>query len=450
MSGAGRIARTALFTAMLAAFGAPQLAVAQSERELALEARVAELERLVNSLLADQQQQEGRIAEVETVQAQQPSPPPPGKAPIQNLTLTPAALPGTTVKLGGFIKADFMLTRTGDGQFADGAVGRSLYLPGQTPVGGAPSGTDYDAHAKFSRFNIGVDSVTEAGNKLGAFFEVDFFGNSLGNQTATNTYGTTVRHAYMYWNGWLAGQTWSNLMDTSALPETVDFIGPTDGLLFVRQTQLRYTNGAFSVALENPETTYVPFGGGATTASDRGALPDLTMRYGWKGDWGTFGVGAILRQLRLDRTGVDDSQLGGGLTLGGKWVMGANDDLRYQFTVGDGISRYIGLGVHADAMLDADGDLEAMGAVAGYIGWRHAFSPKLRSNLVYARSDYDNEAALTGLGVTKSVQSLRANLFYSPLPKIDVGAELMYGKRELESGADGDISRLQFTTKYSF
>ena len=41
MSGAGRIARTALFTAMLAAFGAPQLAVAQSERELALEARVA-------------------------------------------------------------------------------------------------------------------------------------------------------------------------------------------------------------------------------------------------------------------------------------------------------------------------------------------------------------------------------------------------------------------------
>jgi hypothetical protein len=101
-------------------------------------------------------------------------------------------------------------------------------------------------------------------------------------------------------------------------------------------------------------------------------------------------------------------------------------------------------------MLDADGDLEAMGAVAGYIGWRHAFSPKLRSNLVYARSDYDNEAALTGLGVTKSVQSLRANLFYSPLPKIDVGAELMYGKRELESGADGDISRLQFTTKYSF
>jgi len=52
--------------------------------------------------------------------------------------------------------------------------------------------------------------------------------------------------------------------------------------------------------------------------------------------------------------------------------------------------------------------------------------------------------------VTKSVQSIRGNIFYSPLPKVDVGAELMYGKREIENGNKGDITRLQFTTKYSF
>ncbi|MCX7557425.1 DcaP family trimeric outer membrane transporter [Xanthomonadaceae bacterium JHOS43] len=430
---------------MVAAFGMSHAAHAQSDREQALEARVAELERLVNALLSQQQHTETQIEEVKAVQAQQPAPTPAGKAPIQNITLAPAALPGTTVKLGGFIKADFMATRTGDGQLADSAVGRALYLPSQTPVGGESSSVDYDAHAKFSRFNVGIDSVTEAGNKLGAFFEVDFFGNALGNQNATNTYGTTVRHAYMYWNSWLAGQTWSNLMDLSALPEAVDFLGPTDGLLFVRQTQLRYTSGGFSVALENPETTLIGVG-----ASDRGALPDLTMRYGWKGDWGTFGVGAILRQLRVDRTSGSDSEFAGGVTLGGKWVLSANDDLRYQFTVGEGINRYIGLAITADAALDAAGDLDSIGAMAGYVGWRHVFNSRLRSNVIYARSDYDNDAALTGLGVTKSVQSLRANIFYSPLPKIDVGAELMFGKRELESGADGDITRLQFTTKYSF
>ncbi len=100
--------------------------------------------------------------------------------------------------------------------------------------------------------------------------------------------------------------------------------------------------------------------------------------------------------------------------------------------------------------LKKDGQLDLIGARAGYIGWRHAFSPKLRSNLVYARSDYDNDLALTGAAATKTVSSLRANLFYSPLPKVDVGAELMVGKREVEGGADGDLTRLQFTTKYSF
>ena len=126
-----------------------------------------------------------------------------------------------------------MATKAHDGQLADGASGRILYVPGQTPVGGNSSDVDYDAHAKFSRFNIGIDNVTDSGDKAGAFLEMDFFGNALGNQASTNTYGVTVRHAYAYWNNWLAGQTWSNFMDTSALPDSVDFIGPTDGVVFV-------------------------------------------------------------------------------------------------------------------------------------------------------------------------------------------------------------------------
>ncbi len=260
----------------------------------------------------------------------------------------------------------------------------------------------------------------------------------------------------MYWNHWLAGQTWSNFMDPAALPEAADFIGPTDGVIFVRQAQLRYTNGGFSVALENPETTvYNRSATGVITSasSDRGALPDLTVRYGWKGDWGSFGIGGLLGQLKVDNraTGANASKAAGGLTLGGKWVAGGSDSLFYQLSGGEGIGRYVGLGIAQDAVYDAaDRDLDTVGVVAGYIGWRHAFSPKLRTNLIYARSDYDNDTALTGLGVTKNVQSLRGNIFYTPLPKVDVGAELMVGKREIESGAKGDITRLQFTTKYSF
>ncbi len=463
------LARRPLAAALLVALVAPGAAFAQgkpSAREQALETRVAELERQVQQLLSAQQQQQGQIAQTQTevaaVRSTQATPPPPppappaGKAPIQVTTITPGATPGTTFKVGGFIKADFLATRTGDGQLADDATGRALYLPGQTPVGGAKSGTDYNAHAKFSRINFGVDSVTEGGNKAGALVELDFFGNALGTQTATNTYGATLRHAYMYWNHWLAGQTWSNFMDPAALPEAADFIGPTDGVVFVRQAQLRYTNGGFSIALENPETTlYTRSVAGvvSTASSDRGALPDLTVRYGWKGDWGSFGVAGVVGQQKVDNraTGADASKASGGLTLGGKWVASDSDSLFYQLTGGEGIGRYIGLGITQNAVYDAaDRDLDTVGVVAGYVGWRHAFSPKLRTNLIYARSDYDNDTARTGLAVTKSVQSIRGNVFYSPLPKVDIGAELMYGKREIESGATGDITRLQFTTKYSF
>lgn len=454
--------RKPLVAALVVALVAPGMAFAQTAREQALEARVLELERQVQLLLSTQQQQQGAITQaqsdvqqVRTVQAERATTPavPAGKQPVQVTSITPGAAPGTTFKFGGFIKADFLATQTGDGQLADDATGRALYLPGQTPVHGAGgsgerSSVDYNAHAKFSRFNLGVDHVTDSGDKAGALVEMDFFGNSLGNQSATNTYGVTLRHAYMYWNNWLAGQTWSNFMDAASIPEAVDFVGPTDGVVFVRQAQVRYTKGGLSVALENPETTLV----GAAN-SDRGSLPDLTVRYGWKGDWGTFGIAGLLRQLKVDNhaTGADASKMAGGLTLGGKWVMGDSDSLHYQLTGGEGISRYIGLGITGDSAYDAIRDeLDPTGVVAAYVGWRHAFSPKLRTNLIYARSDYDNDASITGPLVTRSVQSIRGNVFYTPMPKVDVGAELMYGVREIEDGRKGDISRLQFTTKYSF
>lgn len=443
-----RSSLTALAFACIVAL--PGVAAADPAREAQLEQRVSDLERQLKDLISDIKTQRAApaVAAAPVVPA--------GKQPIQVVSLTPGSPAGTTVRYGGFIKADFLATKAHDGQLADGAAGRILYVPSQTPVGGNASDVDYDAHAKFSRFGIGVDTILESGDKGGAYVEMDFFGNALGTQVATNTYGVTVRHAYAYWNNWLAGQTWSNFMDVGALPDSVDFIGPTDGVIFVRQTQLRYTTGAFSVALENPETTFIQNGGGPVTQSDRGGLPDLTARYGWKGDWGTFGIGGLMRSLKVQRAGtatvsaIDDSEFAGALTAGGKWVLGKSDDLRYQVTVGNGFSRYIGLGITADTEIGAEGDLDALGGVAGYLGWRHAWSPKVRTNLIYGRSQFDNSIASTGGGATETVQSIRANVFYSPLPKVDVGAEIMIGDREVESGADGRLTRVQFTTKYSF
>ncbi|QWF16825.1 hypothetical protein [Lysobacter capsici] len=120
------------------------------------------------------------------------------------------------------------------------------------------------------------------------------------------------------------------------------------------------------------------------------------------------------------------------------------DDLRYSpRSIGD-------IGWRTDAVLDANGDLENIDVVSGFVGWRHVFTPKLRGNLFYSRAQYDQDTALTGTGITHSAQSAHINLIYTPIPKLDVGAEYIWGQREIESGDKGEINRLQTHVKYSF
>ena len=101
-------------------------------------------------------------------------------------------------------------------------------------------------------------------------------------------------------------------------------------------------------------------------------------------------------------------------------------------------------------MLDNTNEFENIDVIGGFVAWRHVYTPKLRSSLFYSTARYDNPTAFTGLGITESLQSVHGALIYSPYPKLDVGVEYMIGKRELESGADGELKRLQMHVKYNF
>ncbi len=454
-----RPVRRPLAAALLLALAVPGAAMAQSEREKALETRVAELERQVQALLSVQQQQQEQITttrqevvQVQGAQAAQPAVPA-GKQPVQATSITPGANPGTTFSYTGFIKMDAMVTDTSDGRIADGSSGRLFYVPSTIPVGGAGAdgGDPYtDFHAQFSRFGMSVDHVTAGGDKFKGYVEADFFGggsNALaGNETSTNTYAVTLRQAYVSWNNWLAGQTWSNFMDVAALPDAVDFVGPTDGTVFVRQAQLRYTRGPWSVSLENPQTTVTAFGGASRFNSGDNLMPDLTARWLTKGDWGHFTVAGMLRQFKW----LEETESGAALSVSGKFNLGASDDIRWAVNGGSGIGRYLAFGVGSDTVADAGGNLHALDGYGGFVAWRHVFSPKVRTNLMYSASHFDNDTGLTGWGVTERTQSLHANLIYSPFPKLEMGAELIYGQRSLEDDREGDLKRLHTSVKYSF
>lgn len=449
--------RRPLATALLCALLLPGAAFAQSAKERELEARIAQLEAQVQALIGARQEQQATITQtqdaLDQVRVAQAAPGD-GKPKIQSSPILSTGNPDGRFSYGGFIKLDAMATDTSDGEIADGSAGRLFYLPGAIPVGGADeSSADIDTHAQFSRFWFAADGDVQ-GHKTRAYLEFDLFGggsNSLGNQAATNTHALTLRQAYVSWDKWLAGQTWSNFQDVAALPDAVDFVGPTEGTTFVRQAQLRYTSGAFSVALENPQTLVGSYRSITRTTSDDGTLPDVTARYTKKGAWGHVSVAGLARQLRHETATTEASGTGFGASVSGKYNIGKTDDIRYMLTGGSGIGRYVGFALGADGTLDAaGGDLDATGVLAGFVAWRHVFDPKLRGNLMVSRAQFDNDTDWTGFGVTRSAQSIHANLIYSPFPKLDIGAELIWGTREVESGADGDLRRLHTSVKYSF
>lgn len=429
----------ALAIAVAAALCAGQVQ-AQSTKEQELEARIEQLEQKLKELGAS-----GAAAG--------------SAAPtVQTKTITPNAVANTRFLFTGFIKLDTLVSDYDDGEIADSSIGRDFYLPGTIPVGGASEDADWDMHVKQSRFIFGTDTDLADKSVLSSRLEFDLYGSSLGDERATNTYGLQLRHAYLQYKKWLVGQTWSNFQDVGVLPETADFIGPTDGTVFVRQPQIRYTSGNFSFSLENPETTITPFlggtGGNARIASDDNNVPDVTAAYTFKfANNNYLRVAALARQLKYETTGVDaidDSTFAGAISVSSKINFGANDDLRLMFTVGEGLGRYVGVNFTNDAVLDANGDLETIDGWAGFAAWRHVWSGTVRSTFMFSTSSYDNDVALTGGGVNAKSMSWAANLFYSPAPKLDVGVEARYAERELESGADGSMKRLHAVAKYSF
>jgi DcaP outer membrane protein len=448
-----RAVAAAVAMALIAA--APRGAHADTAKEQELEARIQQLEKLVKELTEKQAAQDA--AQGGSAVAATPPPPPPAtpaaaKPAIQSSPILPNALANTRFLFTGYAKLDSMWSKYDDGEIADGTVGRDFFVPGTIPIGGASEDADLDAHVKQTRLQFGTDTDLENGEKLSARFEVDFYGSALGDERATNTYGVILRHAYIQYRKWLVGQTWSTFQDSNTLPETADYIGPTDGTVFVRQPQVRYTSGPWSLAVENPETTITPFGGGTRISSDDNNVPDFVAAYNFKLATGYLRLAGLARQLKLQTTGagaIDDSEFAAALSLAGKFNFGKND-LRFMLTSGDAIGRYIGLNFNNDVVLTNTGELENISGTAGFVAWHHVLNDKLRANLMYSASEYDNDIAFTGTGANKSSHSWAVNAFYSPISKLDLGLEFRYAARELESGADGSMKRLQGVVKYSF
>lgn len=356
----------------------------------------------------------------------------------------------TTIGFHGFIKVDAMFSDYKDGIPPADAID-DFYIPSLIPTRAAGSqntseGIKFNTHVKQSRFNLTSSTALSNGEKITGFLEMDFgpgVANSNG-KTTTNRSGVDLRHAYISYGNWRVGQTWSNALNGSSIAETLDFFALAEGMIDTRQMQIRYTYGPLSVSLENSETTV-----GRVKTNDS-SIPDLIAKYNFKGDWGNVSVAGIARQLKYKEAtlNIDSSKSAGGISIAGRINAVGKDDIRFTVTSGKGLGRYLGLALNADAYTDGSNEITTIDQTAANIGYRHFWSDTTRSTLGYAI--YDADAGSAAGVYNKKSQSVHVNLLFSPMAKLTLGSEFIYGKLEKSNGNTGEMNRLQFSAKYSF
>jgi len=338
-------------------------------------------------------------------------------------------------RVGGFARLDVI-------HDFDAMGDRYEFLTTSIPTDGS-TGSRTTVSARQTRFNLDVHHANES---LRLFAEGDFFGPGGGFR---------LRHAYGEYHGVMVGQNWSAFQDESIIPNTLDYEGPV-GMVFVRQPQVRVTFSpidqyelAFAIedASQSDANVSLPFPG-----EDDHRLPDLIGRVRYETPSGHVQLASVLREVGFDSDIVSGQHVTGwGVSLSGALQPRECDRLYAQIAFGEGFARYIEDldGTGSDASLDSSGKLVALPAFGAFVGWNHRFTKCFQSNLVYGVARISNSAGQTSDAFHRS-DYFSGNMIWSPLPKLDLGLEALWGSRQDKNDARGEAVRLQFSTTYRF
>jgi len=353
-------------------------------------------------------------------------------------------MPGTdlSMKIGGYVKMSIV-------QSFDPVASPDRFIVGSIPITGNEAGIESQASLspRQSRLNLDVRGNSALG-PLRAFIEGDFAASG-------DTF--RLRHAYGQFRKVLAGKTWSTFVDSQAVPEDIDFEG-LNGRVNVRQAQLRFFPSIgkhleLAVAIEDPNPD-VTGGAGLTK------VPDVvvSLRRPVLNRWHVRSS-LLLRKISArpdDNPSVTGSADGWGLSASGRLnvpQLGDADNLLFQLNYGDGIGRYIndlGSVGGQDAVFDpVTGKLETLTAFGAYASFQHWWSEKLRSTFVVGFTEVDNFDFQPD-DAYHQTRRVTANLLFSPIPEVDIGAELLWGKRTNKDGNTGDAVQMQIAARYIF
>jgi hypothetical protein len=367
-------------------------------------------------------------------------------------------IPGTDVamKIAGLVRATAVDT-FGPLGTEDRFVTSSIPVAGSPEAGKEPR---FVLSAIPSRVNLDVRTPTGVG-AMRAFVEGDFAGSSRVFR---------LRHAYGQWKGLVVGQTWSTFADPEAEPDGIDFEGLNAIALF-RQPLVRWTKpvgAGFSLAaaIENPAPDI-------TNAQGVSQVPDIVVRARWEppeGQKGPLGLmkvrqgvhvnlALLFRELRgepLDQPNTTLSTGGFGAGLSGRVAAPWQADtgqITFSAYAGSGIGRYItDLGTLGgqDAYYDPETNtIDALPVFAWYLGYERRWDARLRSTFTYGSVLVNNIAAQPG-SAFHMTSRWSMNLTWSPIPRLDLVGEFLFGNRINKDGQKGGSSQLQLGTNFRF
>lgn len=353
---------------------------------------------------------------------------------------------GANVKLYGSVRADAEYQfKGGDGIFNRINVvdlnGVYYDKDGKPNANGIANPNKDRFYSAVTASRIGLDFVAPIqGADVGGKIELDFRGGSS-NDTVR------IRHAYMTYNNWLIGQTTSSFLSADSQPEMLDFNAAL-GIGTFRTPMVRYSDKI------NAATSYAV---GLEQGDSSNRLPTATAKVSHKfnGDQGLVTARALIQEARLrtadsvNHKNNDQTEFSWGVAAGARYKFTDQLSLTADYTHLKGDKTYLLYDKDMAYNNSKTPDLELIDQDAVSVGATYRFNPQWRSNLGYGAIFYDKQAK----GQNDKLQQGWLNVMYNPVKPVTLGAEYVYGERDVTVDSIdrvGRDSRIGVMAKYEF
>ena len=326
------------------------------------------------------------------------------------------------------------------------------FVTAQIPTGPPASGggEQFNLNARGSQLGVDVRAPDMAGN-FRFVYQNDFFGSGGGM-------AYRLKQLYGEFYNVTAGFTYSIFEDPDVWPDTVDFEGPNSAI-FARQPTLRYAlplndqwQVDFGVQQPSSDIDGGPAGSRFNGATANNQAPDGGFNVRWEdADLGHVQFATILRDLGARDPGVtrDQNAFGWGLNLSSSLKVLQYDSVQGQVTYGEGIFHFCNDNFsNNDAAYDHSGDLKALPYFAVMAGYTHRWSDAFRSTATFGLVNLDDEPS-QGPDAYHRTYYGSCNVVWQLRKHLSVGLEGLYGRKEVQSGASGDVFRVQLGLVYS-